>query len=142
MKKMSESKRNSLILGIVALAVFLGLSVFFFFDKPGIPLGWLAGSVIAIVAYLTIVLSSYFLIDSQNQASRIGYVILFNVVRLLLYGGILTLSALCTFYWKNKWLNFWSTFAGVIPMPIILAIISLSNKIKTIKDKAEEKKDE
>ena len=118
--KRSEEGKNFFILAAIAV---LGLLVFvfgFFIDQPGLPLGWLLGSVIELFGYVTIVKGASFLLGTGN--SKKGYLMaLFSALRLLLYASGLLLAALCTYYWKNNILNLWTVFGAYVPMaPVVL----------------------
>ena len=122
--KASEAKQNTFILGVVALVGFVCLSVFFFLNNPGVPLGWLLGSVIEIVAYITIVKGASFLLDPSSLNRNKGYLApLFMFVRLGLYTGGLVLAAFASFSWgslESSYLNFFAVFAAYMPMVVVL----------------------
>ncbi len=126
-KNQDENRRNILLLTSLALIVFLCLVPFFFFSQPGVPLGWLLGSVIEIAAYASIAFGASVMFDQDNPNKTRGFLsIAFGSVRLLVYGAGLVAGALLTFKYNEPviWLNFWTVFAGYMPMNIVLLVVS------------------
>ncbi len=116
-------QRVCFLLGVLTVVVFAALLPFAFFDKPGLAFGWLVGNIISLLAYLSIVYGSKTLLSQGNTKSlALGLTTLFSILRFLFYGVGLLLSALCTFYWHNSWLNFWTVFAGYMGMPLLVVI--------------------
>lgn len=115
-------KRVSIILIAITVIVFAALLPFAFFDRPGYSFGWLLGNAISLIAYLSIVFGSKALLSAGGaKGLSLGLTVFFSMIRFALYGTGLLFGALCTFYWGNPWLNFWTVFAGYTVMPIIVA---------------------
>lgn len=112
----------------IALLGFLATSVFFFLSNPGVPLGWLFGSAIEIVCYITIVKGTSFLLDPNKLNRKRGLIApLFMLLRLALYAGGLVLAAFATFRWgsmSSSYLNFWAVFAAYMPMVVLLLFVT------------------
>ena len=125
----SEPKKNIFLLGIVTAIGFAATFIFFFMNNPGVPLGWLFGSAIEIVCYITIVKGTTFLLDPNKLNRKRGFLApLFMVLRLALYAGGLVLGAFCTYKWGTmacSYLNFWAVFAGYMPLPILLVFVTI-----------------
>ena len=149
----SETKRNVFVLSAFAVVVAILLLPFAFFGLPGLTVGWILGSIISIFAYTTIVFASHVILRKDNDGKGIGLTVVFSFLRMVIYAAGLALGALVTFVWKNPWLNFWTVFAGYMPMPILVAIMHFYNMSKEAEARAnpltkgetlaeEEKKDE
>ena len=116
-------QRVCFLLGVLTVVVFAALLPFAFFDKPGLAFGWLVGNLISLLAYLSIVFGSRTLLSQGNtKPLALGLTTLFSILRFVLYGVGLLFGALCTFYWHNAWLNFWTVFAGYMGMPLFVVI--------------------
>ena len=113
-----------LVLVAVGVIVFLCLIPFFFFDNPGVPLGWLLGTAIEVFNYWSIVFFSGALLSSTQGKKARGAIFstIFVFLRFALWIGGLALGALCTFTWQNNWCNVWSVFAAYVPMTIAVAL--------------------
>ncbi len=117
----TSTQRVCFLLAVLCLVVFAILLPFAFFDMPGLSFGWLLGNLISLFAYLSIVYGSKTLLSNNGaQPMALGLSVLFGSLRFIVYGAGLVLAALCTFYWKNAWLNFWTLFAGYMPMPALV----------------------
>ena len=127
--KTTETKKNLFLLGMVTLSGFIALSIFFFTGNPGVPLGWLFGSAIEIICYITIVKGASFMLDPNSLSRKKSLLVpLFVALRLSLYGGGLILSAFATFRWGSmscSYLNIWSTFAAYLPLYVILSAATI-----------------
>ncbi|MCR5490848.1 MAG: hypothetical protein K6F32_01825 [Bacilli bacterium] len=136
--KMDEHRLVILILSLIGLFVFLCLTPFFFFNNPGVPLGWLLGTAIEVFNYWTIILSSGAILSpySSKKTRGVAFVILFVFLRLAFWVGGLVLGALCTYTWQNNYLNIWSVFAGYVPMTVAVAIAFMGRGKKKIDDLA------
>lgn len=128
-EKWPTVQRNLFLLGSLDVFVALCLLPFLFFDLPGLFVGWLVGSAISLLAYLSIVYMAGAITGSVNEEKRsgraVGLSVFFGLLRFALYAGGLALSAYLTFRAKNPWLNFWALFAAYVPMPIVLAVETL-----------------
>ena len=118
-------KRNVFILSIFAVVVTIALFPFALLGNPGIAVGFLLGSVISVLAYLSIVYSSFAILRKDNDGKGMGLSVFFSFARMGLYAIGLVLGALATFVFKNAWLNFWAIFAGYLPMPALIAVLHL-----------------
>lgn len=119
----SSTQRVCFLLGVLTIVVFAALLPFAFFDKPGLSFGWLVGNAISLLAYLSIVYGSKTLLSQGNtKPLALGLTTLFSILRFVLYGVGLLFGALCTFYWHNPWLNFWTVFAGYMGMPLFVVL--------------------
>lgn len=127
--KRSEEGRNIFLLVLIAIAGFAATFIFFFLNNPGVPLGFLFGSLIEIIAYITIVKSAKFMLDPNGLSRKKALLApLFMVMRFLLYAGGLVLGAFATYRWGSmscSYLNFWAVFAGYMPMVVILLFTTL-----------------
>lgn len=148
-KKLDKSMIQLLILVIVALVVALGLIPFIFFSHLDVVLGWLLGSLIEIICFLTILKSSSSMakVAKGGNAAVAGLSILWYFLRILLYAAGLVIGALCTFksaewFGGFDYFNFWAVFASYMPLPIVLLITGLIfNKKKTEKLRADDLSD-
>lgn len=146
----TSAQRVSFLLGVVTLVVFVGLLPFAFFDHPGYAFGWLIGNLISFIAYVSIVFGSKTLLGQGGQKGlALGLTVFFSMFRFVFYGVGLLMGALCTFYWGNPWLNFWTVFAGYMVMPLLVignhffeANAEAKKAAKPVEQKQEEKQDE
>jgi len=133
--KTSDTKKNLFLLGIVTLCGFAVTSIFFFLNNPGVPLGWLFGSIIELICYLSIVKGTAFMLDLNSLDRKKGYLApLFMFMRLALYAGGLILAAFATFRWgsmSSSYLNFFAVFAGYMPMVVLLLIVTFGRLKKS-----------
>jgi hypothetical protein len=120
-----EWKRNVFILSIFAVVVTIALLPFALLGNPGIAVGFLLGSVISVLAYLSIVYSSFAILRKDNDGKGMGLSVFFSFARMGLYAIGLVLGALATFVFKNAWLNFWAIFAAYMPMPALIAVLHI-----------------
>ena len=118
-----EWKRNVFILSVLAIVVTVALLPFALLGQPGIATGWLVGSMISVLAYLSIVYSSFAILRKDNDGKGMGLSVFFSFARMGLDAIGLVLGALTTFVFKSPWLNFWAIFAGYLPMPGLIAIL-------------------
>ena len=144
----SEMKKNIFLLSVIALIGLAATFIFFFLNNPGVSLGWLLGSAIEIICYITIVKGTSFLLDPKGlDKKRAILAPVFMLLRLALYAGGLVLAAFCTFRWgsnASSYLNFWAVFAGYMPMVALLLFTTLLRlrKPKTEPSEIEEKPEE
>ena len=119
----TSPQRVCFLLGVLTLVVFIALLPFAFFDNPGLSFGWLVGNAISLLAYLSIVFGSKMILGQGNSKGLgLGLATFFSMFRFLGYGVGLLFGALCTFYWHNAWLNFWTVFAGYMGMPLLVVL--------------------
>ena len=131
----NEWQRNLFFLSAFALIVAVALLPFALLGQPGVPFGWLVGSAISLLAYLSIVYTSFAITNKDNDGKGMGLSVFFSFARMGLYAIGLVLGGLMTFVFKNAWLNFWTVFAGYMPMPILISIFHFVNMGKRKDDK-------
>lgn len=121
--------KNVFLLLIIALIGFAATFVFFFLNNPGVPLGWLLGSLIEIAGYLSIVKGTSFLLDPNHlNRKRSLLAPLFMILRVLVYGGGLVLAALSTFRWgsiSSCYLHLFSLVAAYLPVYVLLLFTTI-----------------
>ena len=122
-----EWNRNAFVLSAFAVIVALALLPFALLGNPGLTVGWLLGSAISLFAYVTIVYASRTILRKDADGRGMGLALLFSFLRMVLYAAGLAFAAIVTFLFKNPWLNFWTVFAGYMPMPILVAIMHFYN---------------
>lgn len=123
----SEEKQNLFILVMIGLA---GCLVFFFsafIDNIGLLLGWILGTVIEILCYVTIVAGSRFLLSGGKEGgSTMGLLGAgMGMFRLLFYAGGLVLGGFATYVWgtpSHGYCNLFTVFAGYMPLMIVLLV--------------------
>jgi hypothetical protein len=132
--KLSETGKNVFILTTIAIIGFVLLTPFFLLGNAGLPLGWLLGSTIEVLCYLSIVFGSGLLTNTGGKKGAVaaGLAVLFYSLRLICYAGGLVLGGLCTFKWKNDLLSVWTVFAGYLPLLFVLAVSAF---VKSKKEK-------
>lgn len=113
----------------VDVAILLMLTPFFFLSNIGIPLGWLLGSSVSILCYITMVKGSGLLMrvpasaNGRNKGMAIAAV--FSVLRLVLMLGALALAAFFTFKAEGNFLNFFTTAGAYLPLVIVAVVFVL-----------------
>lgn len=133
---LDELKKSYFILFIITIVVSLCLLPTVFFDMYDILFGWLFGSLIEFAALFLLIKGADELSKSASNKNGFSLSILFYFgARFLLYAIGLTIAALCTFYWKIKLFNIFSTVAAFIPMSIVLRIVFGYTKKPTIGSK-------
>lgn len=147
----SEMKKNLFLLGIITAIGFAATFIFFFMNNPGVPFGWLFGSAIEIVCYITIVKGTSFLLDPNKLNPKRGLLApLFMILRLALYAGGLVLAAFATYRWgsmASSYLNFWAVFAAYMPLPALLLFTTIyrlkkqQSEVKPVPEEEKENKD-
>lgn len=128
-KTWSDEGKNLFILICVALFGILVTIPFIFLDNVGILLGWLLGSAINIIAYITIIKGSRALLRQSGKAA--GYAIFGFSFRFLLYAAGLLLAAFCTFRWGSMahgYCNIVSLALAYMPTWVTLVIVMLVRK--------------
>ncbi len=145
---LSEEKKNLMILGGIALLGAFVLLFSLFIDNPGLLYGWLLGSAIEILCYVTIFLGARFLLSGDGEATKGGLVgALFGAFRLLFYAGGLVLGGFATFVWgspSHGYCNVFTVFAGYLPLLFVLLVTTFlsSRKGKAEKPATQEEKKE
>lgn len=126
----SDEGKNLFILVCVALFGALVSAVFIFLDNVGVLLGWLLGSVINIIAYVSMVKGSKSLLKSAREGSgkTASFAALFFLMRLFLYAAGLVLAAFCTFRWgtfEHGYCNLLALALAYMPTWITLVVVAL-----------------
>ncbi len=134
--KLNEHQKTLFWLAIIGGVVFVGLCpLFFFYEAKGFPypLGWLLGTAAEILSFYTIIkMSEALLPTEENPNPSAAKVIIFVALRFLIYIVVLVIAAICT--WMPSWFggfdmfNFWTTFAGLLPVQVFLVISQLKAK--------------
>ncbi|MCR5078889.1 MAG: hypothetical protein K6B65_03085 [Bacilli bacterium] len=144
---LSDEGKTLFWLILVDLVVFLGMVPFFFLSFIGLPLGWLLGSAIEIVCFLTMIKGSGFILDIANEKNGRNrgraWALVFAFLRFVLMVGGLVLSAVFTFKMEGNYLNFFACAAGYLPLMIVAIVFNLLHKRKkdekpVIKEELEE----
>ena len=139
LSKLDDSHLSLVLLSAVAVVVFVLMIPLFFFGFQGIPLGWLFGSGIEILNYFTMIKGAKIILTPENAKPIRGaiFMILTTLLRVVFWAGGLFLAGYYTFRLESNWLNFWSTFAGYVPMTVVVAISAIHKNKK--KGEGEEK---
>ena len=134
--KLNEHQKTLFWLAVIGGVVFVGLCpLFFFYEAKGFsyPLGWLLGTAAEILSFYTIIkMSEALLPTEENPNPSAAKVIIFVALRFLIYIVVLVIAAICT--WMPSWFggfnmfNFWTTFAGLLPVQVFLVISQLKAK--------------
>lgn len=131
--KLNDEKKDIFILVSLGLIVFVCLCPLFLIDKGAWPLGWLLGSVIEVICYITILQLSAALTSSEVKTSNTVKSFVGSIGRFFLYAVGLVISAICTF--KSEWFggfagfNFFAVALSYLPLPIVVMVNHLiSNK--------------
>ena len=134
---LDDSHLSLVLLSAVAIVVFVLSVPLFFLGFPGIPLGWLLGSGIEILNYWTMIRGAKIILTPENAKPVRGavFMIITTLMRVALWVGGLALAGFYTFRLESNWLNFWSTFAGYVPMTIVVVV----SMIRKNKKKGEQK---
>ena len=126
---MREWQLNLFVMGMLALFVAICLLPFAFFGHPGLIYGWLAGSGVSLLAYLSIVFGAKTILQPDGaKGISLLLTVVFATVRFLLYAAVLVAAAYVTFYLKSYAFNFWCVFAAYLPMPAVLLTRAALNK--------------
>ena len=138
LSKLDDSHLSLVLLSAVAVVVLILLVPMFFLGFPGIPLGWILGSGIEILNYSTMITGAKVILTPENAKPVRGaiFMILTTLLRVGLWVGGLALAGYYTFRLESNWLNFWSTFAGYVPMTVVVAV----SMIRKNKKKGEQQK--
>lgn len=126
--KLNRDQKIFFWLAILALVVYLALAPLYFFglDKGyQYPNGWLLGSIVSLVAYITLIKMSS-AVTSKDTSKNLPLIMLSSVLRPMLYVLVLLFSGICTF--KSEWIggfdmfSFWTCFAALLPMTAIILL--------------------
>lgn len=127
--KLNRDQRAFFWLALLAVVVYLALMPLYFFglDKGyQYPNGWLLGSAVELFAYFTLIKTTNAI--TKDPANRkMSLIVLGSLLRPLLYVIVLAIGGICTF--KSEWLggfdmfSFWTSFAALLPMPLVVLII-------------------
>ena len=118
-------KQNIAVTIVFSLLIFCGLLFLGLVGHIGVALGFLAGSIVQIACYLTVLYGASLISGEGVKRKGVAIVLIFTFGRFLLYGGLLVLAAFCTYRWNFPYLNLWGTFAGYMPLYIIIFVHSL-----------------
>ncbi|HBE98641.1 MAG TPA: hypothetical protein DDW18_01130 [Firmicutes bacterium] len=126
--KLNRDQKAFFWLAVLAVVVYLALMPLYFFGlEKGYqyPNGWLFGSAVELFSYFTLIKTTRAVTkDPANR--RLSLIVLTSLLRPLLYVVVLALSAICTF--KSEWFggfdmfSFWTSFAGLLPMPVVVLL--------------------
>lgn len=129
-KNLNANDKCLLWMGIVfGVVLVLMIPLFFFTLEDGyplmaIPFGWILGSAAEIISFVTI---SWMSKSIANPNAKGGSAIFSALLRVVIYAGVLLLSAISTFRSDMlggfNYINFFSTAAGLLPMLAIIFII-------------------
>ncbi len=126
--KLNRDSKIFFWLVILDAVVYLALMPLYFFglDKGyQYPNGWLLGSIVSLIAYVTLIKMSNGVV-SKDTTKNLPLVVLSSFLRPLLYVLVLLLSGICTF--KPEWLggfdmfSFWTAFVSLLPMNAIILV--------------------
>lgn len=135
--KLSSEKKDLFIIVAVGLIVFVCLCPLFIIFQGAWPLGWLLGSVIDVVAYITIVkFTTGLLSNDPSKKAGVAISTLASGGRYVLYAAGLIVAAICTF--KPEWFggfagfNFYACALAYLPMPIVVLVSNLMRNKKQV----------
>lgn len=145
-----DHQKNLFILIVIAVVGLLACVPFIFLDNIGVLLGWALGSVVNIIAFVTIWKGSASLLR-QTDSNR-GYLALIGAfLRIALYLGALLLSGFASFKWgtlAHGYCNIISLSLALMPTWIVVVTTTLlrANRAKPVvkeepKPAEEEKKE-
>lgn len=133
----SEFQKNLFILLAIALVGTLVSVIFIFLDNVGVLLGWLAGSAVNLIAYITIAKGAAFVLDQSDLSGKRGYLTaVFGMFRFLLYAGVLVLAGFASFRWgslEHGYLNLVAVALALMPNWVVLLIMTYSRLKKPAK---------
>ena len=96
--RMREWQLNLFVMGMLALFVAICLLPFAFFGHPGLIFGWLAGSGVSLLAYLSIVFGAKTILQPDGaKGIALLLTVVFATIRFLLYAAVLVAAAYVTF---------------------------------------------
>lgn len=148
--KWDENQKSLAILVLIAIVGFcVQIPLFLIHDNDGFsygayPLGWLLGSLIEIIAFISMDLMVKALGRVSDKTSGTFLILGSFVVRFLLYIVGLIISAICTFVpeiWGGfSGFNFFTCFAALLPFPVVTWIFHYlsTKKGKSVSHEKEE----
>lgn len=148
---LNETKQNVFWLLALTVLVFLALCPLFVISQGAYPLGWLLGSLIGVVGYLSISYGTGVILKSDAKVGATVFTAFSFFLRFFLYAAGLVIGAICTFkpqyFGGFNAFNIWTVFAGYLPLCLIMPLrhfISLkkqerSETIKQNEEGSEEK---
>ena len=130
--KLTLNQKCLFFMGVLALVVFAFLCPLFgFHSEDNYPmgayaLGWLLGSVVEILAFVSLMYMSDGLFAKKDLGHPVASALAIGSasIRFVLYAAALLGSAICTF--KSEWFggfnafNFYTTAAGLLPMLFVV----------------------
>lgn len=141
--KLNRDKKVFFWLAVLAVVVYLALMPLYFFglDKGyQYPNGWLLGSVIELISYVTLIkFTNSITMDTEKK--NVPLILFSSLIRPLLYVAVLFVSGVCTF--KSEWFggfdmfSFWTSFAALLPMPAVIMICHFADASKDKKSKGD-----
>lgn len=148
----SEMGKNLFILIVIAIIGALISVIFLVIDNVGVLLGWLLGSAVNLIAYISIYKGSSYLLSTSQSSSKGYLAALWSLIRFLLYTGSLLLASFASFKWgslSHGYCNLISTALALMPTWIVLVFATVirngreAKKAAAIKaDKPAEPKEE
>ncbi len=134
--KLNEHQKSLFWLLVIGVVAFIGMCPFFFFyeDKGySYPMGWLLGTAAELLSFYTIIKMSEALLPTGENPNpgNPARIIIFVALRFLIYIVVLVIAAICTWTdWFGGFdmFNFWTTFAGLLPVQVLLVIRQLKAK--------------
>src|SRR5574344_1960454 len=134
--KLTLNQKCLFVMGMVALIVFVFLCPLFFIHRESnypmgaYPLGWLLGSVVELLAFVSMMYMSDGLFAQKDMGHPVASALAIGSasLRFFLYAGALLVSAICTF--KSEWFggfnafNFYTTAAGLLPMLFVILLVT------------------
>ena len=98
-------------------------------SEPGYFFGWLLGSAVEAICYLTMIKGSGLILDfgkeRGNRNKGIALSAAFSIGRLLLIVGSLILSAFLTFKIEGNAINFFTTAGAYLPLLVVAIVFTL-----------------
>ncbi|HAS56774.1 MAG TPA: hypothetical protein DCR94_06060 [Firmicutes bacterium] len=135
LSNMKEEKITLIALVGVYLVGVASFVCFFFLGNPGLPLGWIFGGALMILAYLSIVFSSKAILNgATGKGVGTSFAVMFSLLRIILLAGGLFLSGFYTYKLQSNWLNVWTVFGGYLPLGIVTGITGFINSRKNKKE--------
>ena len=122
--ELSSAYKTALVSLIVVLIGFLGLAFGYFINQPDLPNGFIVGGLIGILSYYFMGLTEAR--DLRNEKPILSIII--TIIRFLVIGGVVVVSALLQFKYQYKVLNTFLVIGGYIVSLIIFIIVLLVEK--------------
>ena len=122
--ELSSTYKTAFISLIIVVVGFLGLVFGYFVNQPDLPNGFLAGGLIGVLSYYFMGLTEAR--DLRNEKPVLSIVI--TIIRFLVIGGVVVLSALLQFKFQYKVLNTFLILGGYVVSLITFVIVLLVEK--------------